>query len=145
MALWIFVESILAGRPIDVFNEGKMRRDFTYVDDVVEGVVRVADRIPAPDPHWSAADPDPGTSSAPFRIYNVGNNRPVELLRLIETVETCLGRQARKNLLPLQPGDVPETYADINDLARDVGFRPNTPIETGVSRFVEWYRSYHGV
>ena len=126
----------MAGRPIDVFNHGKMRRDFTYVDDIVEGVVRVLDRVPRPDPAWSADRPDPGSSDAPYRIYNIGNNRPVELLRLVEVLETCLGRKAVKNLLPMQPGDAPETFADIDDLVRDVGFKPSTPIEEGIARFV---------
>ena len=145
MALYLFTKAILAGRPIDVFNHGKMRRDFTYIDDVVEGVVRVIDRIPQPNPQWSGDAPDPGTSNAPYRIYNIGNNRPVELLYLIETLEKSLGTKAQKNMLPLQPGDVPETYADVDDLMRDVGFRPSTPIEEGVARFVQWYRSYHKV
>jgi UDP-glucuronate 4-epimerase len=145
MAIWLFVEAILAGRPIDVFNHGRMKRDFTYIDDIVEGVVRVADRVPQPDPQWSALEPDPATSSAPYRIYNIGNHRPVELMHVIATIETCLGVTAQKNLLPMQPGDVPETYADVADLARDVGFRPDTPIEEGIARFIAWYREYHGV
>ena len=120
-----------------------MRRDFTYVDDVVEGVVRVLDRLPQPDPHWSGGRPDPAHEHAPYRIYNIGNNRPVELLRLVELLETCLGRKAVKKLLPMQPGDVPETFADIDDLAADVGFQPSTPIEEGIARFVQWYRGYH--
>ncbi len=145
MALWLFVEAILAGRPIDVFNHGKMRRDFTYIDDIVEGVIRVADRLPRPDSESGDAVHGPGTSAAPFRLYNIGNNRPVELLHLISTIEKCLGRTARKNYLPMQPGDVCETYADIDDLVRDVGFRPSTSIEDGVARFIEWYREYHGL
>jgi UDP-glucuronate 4-epimerase len=145
MAIWLFVEAILAGRPIDVFNHGRMKRDFTYIDDIVEGVVRVAERVPQPDPQWSALEPDPATSSAPYRIYNIGNHRPVELMHVIATIETCLGVTAQKNLLPMQPGDVPETYADVADLARDVGFRPDTPIEEGIARFIAWYREYHGV
>jgi UDP-glucuronate 4-epimerase len=144
MALWLFSDAILAGRSIDVFNHGKMRRDFTYIDDIVEGVVRVADRIAAPDPHWSPAAPDPASSFAPFRVYNIGNNQPVELMKMIAVLEQVLGRKAALNFLPMQPGDVPETYADIDDLMRDVGFRPSTPIETGVERFVRWYRAYHG-
>ncbi len=143
MALYSFTEAILSGRTIDVYNHGKMRRDFTYVDDIVEGIVRVADRIPEPNPTWSGAHPDPGTSSAPYKIYNIGNNQPVELLHFIGTLEKCLGIEAKKNLLPMQAGDVPATYADVDDLMRDVGFRPATPIEVGISRFVEWYRSYH--
>lgn len=145
MALWLFTEAILAGRPIDVFNEGRMQRDFTYIDDIVEGVVRTAGRIATPDPGWTGDRPDPASSFAPWRVYNIGNNQPVELLHLIETLEKCLGRQAVKNLLPMQPGDVPATYADVDDLARDVGFKPSTSIEAGVERFVAWYRDYHGV
>jgi UDP-glucuronate 4-epimerase len=145
MALWLFTDAILAGRSINVFNHGNMRRDFTYIDDIVEGIVRVADRVPAPNPEWSATAPDPASSFAPFRVYNIGNNQPVELMRLIAVLEQQLGRKAELNLSPMQPGDVPETYADIDDLIRDVGFRPSTPIETGVERFVRWYRAYHGV
>ncbi len=145
MALFLFTKAILEGRPIDVFNHGKMRRDFTYVDDIVEGVVRVTDRIPEPNPDWSGDAPDPGTSRAPYKIYNIGNNQPVELMHLIETLESALGREAEKNMLGMQPGDVPATYADVDDLIRDVGFKPATPIEEGIGRFVEWYREYHGV
>jgi UDP-glucuronate 4-epimerase len=145
MAVYLFTEAIVAGRPIDIFNYGRMRRDFTYVDDVVEGVVRVLDHLPQPDPQWSGDRPDPGASAAPYRIYNIGNNRPVPLLRLVEVLETCLGRKAVMNLLPMQPGDAPETFADIDDLVRDVGFQPSTPIEEGIARFVQWYRGYHGV
>ncbi|AMV19350.1 NAD-dependent epimerase [Planctomyces sp. SH-PL14] len=145
MAMWLFTRAILAGEPIQVFNGGQMRRDFTYVDDIVEAIVRVTDRIPQPDPEWSGADPDPATSSAPYRLYNIGNNRPVELGYVIETLEACLGRKAIRNLLPMQAGDVPETCADVDDLMRDVGFRPDTPIEVGIARFVEWYREYHKV
>src|SRR5690606_33233883 len=145
MAMYIFTRAILAGEPIDVFNHGKMLRDFTYVDDIVEGVVRVADRPATADPGWSGANPDPGTSNAPYRLYNIGNNQPVELMRLIEVLETELGMEATKNFLPMQPGDVPATYADVDDLVRDVGFRPSTPLEEGVRRFVEWYREYHSV
>jgi len=143
MALFLFTKAILAGEPINVFNHGKMRRDFTYIDDIVEGVVRTMDRIPQPDPNWSGDDPAPGASNAPYRIYNIGNNRPVELLHVIATLENCLGKKASKNMLPMQPGDVPETYADIDALTRDVGFRPSTPIEEGIEKFVEWYRWYH--
>ena len=143
MALFIFAKAILEGKPIEVFNHGKMRRDFTYIDDIVEGVVRVLDRPAAPNPDWNGADPDPATSSAPYRIYNIGNNNPVELMHLVETLERALGRSAVKNLRPIQPGDVPATYADIDDLARDVGFRPSTSIEEGVGKFVGWYRKYH--
>jgi UDP-glucuronate 4-epimerase len=145
MALFLFTQAILAGHPIEVFNEGKMRRDFTYIDDIVEGVVRVLDTIPQPNPHWSSLTPDPGTSQAPYRIYNIGNNQPVELLDFIGTLESCLGRTAKKKLLPMQPGDVPATYADVDDLMREVGFRPATPIATGIARFVEWYRAYYQV
>lgn len=143
MALFLFTKAILAGLPIDVFNYGKMRRDFTYIDDIVEGVMRTLDKTAEPDPDWSGADPDAGTSNAPSRLYNIGNNSPVELMHLIETLEKALGRKAEKNLMPIQPGDVPETYADVDDLIRDVGFKPATPIEEGVGRFVEWYRSYY--
>lgn len=145
MALYIFTEAILAGRPIDVFNEGRMRRDFTYVDDIVEGIVRLLDHLPQPEPAWSGEHPDPGTSRAPYKIYNIGNHQPVELMHLIETLERCLGRKAQKNMLPMQPGDVPATYADVDDLMRDVGFQPSTSIEDGVARFVAWYRQYHRV
>jgi len=144
MALYLFTEKILAGKPIDVFNYGRMRRDFTYIDDIVEGVIRVADRIPSPDPHWDDAA-DPGSSSAPYKVYNIGNHQPVELLRVIEILEQKLGRTAIRNEQPLQPGDVLETCADVDDLVRDVGFRPNTSIETGIARFVDWYRTYHSI
>ena len=143
MALFLFAKAILAGQPIDVFNHGNMRRDFTYVDDIVEGVVRVMAKPAAPDPDWSGERPDPATSRAPHRVYNIGNNQPVELDYLIEVLEKALGRRARKNLLPMQPGDVPATYADIDDLEAAVGFRPVTSIETGVERFVAWYKSYY--
>jgi UDP-glucuronate 4-epimerase len=143
MALFLFTRAILEGRPIDVFNYGKMQRDFTYVDDIVEGVVRVMDRIPEGNPAWSGDHPDPGTSYAPYKIYNIGNNIPVELLHFIEVLEDSLGKKAEKNLLPLQAGDVPATYADVDDLMRDVGFQPSTPIEEGVRRFVAWYREYY--
>ncbi len=145
MALFLFTKAILEGRPIDVFNHGNMRRDFTYIDDIVEGVVRTADRPATANPEWSGADPDPGTSNAPFRVYNIGNNQPVELLRMIEILENALGQEAEKNFLPMQAGDVPATYADVDALVEDVGFRPSTPLEVGVGRFVEWYRDYHGV
>jgi len=144
MALFLFTRAILAGEPIKVFNHGKMRRDFTYIDDIVEGVVRIVDRVAEPDPDWSGERPDPGTSYAPYRNYNIGNNNPVELMHLIATLEQALGREARKEFLPLQPGDVPATCADVDDLARDVGFRPDTPIEVGVQKFVDWYREYYG-
>ncbi|MCH8006271.1 MAG: NAD-dependent epimerase [Planctomycetes bacterium] len=144
MAIYLFTEAILTGRPIDVYNHGTMKRDFTYIDDVVEGVVRTADRPAEANPNWSGDEPDPGTSSAPYRLYNIGNNQPVELMNLIEILEKCLGTKAKKNLLPIQPGDVPETYANVDDLARDVGFQPSCTIEEGVARFVAWYRQYHG-
>ena len=143
MALFLFTKAILEGKPIDVFNYGKMRRDFTYIDDIVEGVVRTLDHTAQPNPDWSGAAPDPGTSNAPYRLYNIGNNNPVELLYLIQTLETTLGKTAEKNLLPIQPGDVPATYADVDDLTRDVGFKPSTSIEDGVARFVEWYKGYY--
>ena len=145
MAIYLFTRAILAGKPIDVYNHGDMRRDFTYIDDIVEGVVRVADRPAQPDPEWSAEQPNPSTSNAPYRVYNIGNHQPAELPHVIETLEKCLGRKAEKRFLPMQPGDVVETYADVDDLARDVGFRPDTPLEVGIARFVEWYREYHGV
>ena len=145
MALFLFTRAILADKPIDVFNHGRMQRDFTYIDDIVEGVVRVMDRPAAPNPEWSGDAPDPGSSRAPYRIYNIGNHQPVELRRFIEVIEETIGRKAKLNLLPMQPGDVPATYADIDDLARDAGFAPSTPIETGIARFYEWYRGYYGV
>ncbi|MBJ6751927.1 NAD-dependent epimerase [Geomonas anaerohicana] len=145
MALFLFTKAILEGRPIDVFNYGKMQRDFTYVDDIVEGVTRVIDNVPAKDSTWSGAHPDPGTSYAPYKIYNIGNNNPVELLRFIEVLEKALGKEAQKNLLPIQAGDVPATYADVDDLMRDVGFRPATSIEDGINRFVAWYREFYGL
>jgi len=144
MALFLFTSHILQDKPIDVFNHGHHKRDFTYVDDIVEGVVRTLDKPARPDPGWNSDHPDPATSSAPFRIYNIGNNRPIELLRYIELIEECLGRKARKNFLPLQPGDVPETCADIEDLTREVGYRPATPVEVGVRRFVDWFCEYYG-
>jgi UDP-glucuronate 4-epimerase len=145
MALFLFTKNILAGKPIDVFNGGHHQRDFTYVDDIVKGVVAAADRVAAPDPEWDSAAPDPSSSSAPYRIYNIGNQKPVPLLRYIEVLEQCLGRKAQKNLLPMQPGDLPDTWADVESLARDVGYRPCTGLEEGVKRFVEWYLEYfHG-
>jgi len=144
MALFMFTRNILEGKPIDVFNNGHHKRDFTYVDDIAEGVVRASEHIAEPDPDWSGNSPDPSSSSAPFRIYNIGNNEPVQLLRYIEVIEECLGRKAQKNFLPMQPGDVPETFADIDDLVKDVGYRPATPIETGVRHFVDWFCQYYG-
>lgn len=143
MALFLFTKAILAGDPIQVFNHGKMKRDFTYIDDIVEGVVRVMAKTPAPDPGWHGDHPDPGASTAPYRIYNIGNNQPVELMRFIGAIEQCLGMEAKKEYLPLQPGDVPATYANIDDLYRDFGFHPKTSIEDGIRRFVDWYRDYY--
>ena len=143
MALFIFTKAILEGKPIEVYNHGKMRRDFTYIDDIVEGVIRTLDRPATPDQAWSGDRPDPGTSSAPARIYNIGNHQPVELLHFIELLEQAIGKKAKKRLLPIQPGDVPSTYADINDLSRDIGFKPATPIEVGIPRFVAWYREFY--
>ncbi len=145
MALFLFTKAILEDRPIDVFNHGKMRRDFTYIDDIVEGVYRVIYKLPEPDPDWNGDDPDPCTSYAPYRIYNIGNNRQVELMRYIEVLEDCLGKKAEKNFLPLQMGDVPATYADVDDLVQDIDFKPDTPVEKGIRRFTEWYRSYYKV
>ena len=145
MAMFLFTKAILAGKPIDVFNNGQMRRDFTYVDDIAEGVVRTSDRIAPANDAWDGRAPDPGTSLAPYRLYNIGNHNPVELMYLIETIEKALGRTAQKHMMPLQMGDVPATYADVADLTRDTGFTPATPIEVGVERFVKWYRTYYGV
>jgi len=144
MALFLFTRNILAGKPIDVFNYGKHRRDFTYIDDIVEGVVRASDRVAQVNASWNGDVPDPATSKAPYRIYNIGNNRPTELMRYIEVIEQTLGRKATKNLLPMQPGDVPDTSADVEDLVRDVGYKPATPVEVGVKRFIEWYLGYYG-
>jgi UDP-glucuronate 4-epimerase len=144
MALFLFTRNILEGRPIDVFNHGRHTRDFTYIDDIVEGVVRTLDTVPGPDPSYDPLQPNPGSSSAPWRVYNIGNHQPVQLLRYIEVLEECLGRKAEKRLLPLQPGDVPDTEADVEALKRDTGYCPSTPIETGVRNFVDWYRAYHG-
>ena len=145
MALFMFTRNIIAGEPIDVFNYGKHRRDFTYVADIVEGVIRTMDHTAAPNPDWDAASPDPGTSFAPYRIYNIGNQQPVELMRYIEVLEECLGRKAEKNMLPLQPGDVPDTYADTKALVDDVGYQPATTVEVGVKNFVDWYLDYYNV
>ena len=145
MALFIFTKAILEGKPIEVFNQGRMKRDFTYVDDIVEGVIRTLDRPATADPTWSGDRPTPETSSAPARIYNIGNNQPVELQHFIEVLELALGKKAEKKLMPLQPGDVPATYADIDDLTRDVGFKPSISIEEGIPRFVKWYREFYKV
>ncbi len=145
MALQLFTKAILENQPINVFNYGKMCRDFTYVDDIVEGVLRTLDRPAVPDPNYNPLSPDPGSSAAPYRVYNIGNSDPVELNHFIETLERCLGKTAIKNYLPLQPGDVPATHADVTDLERDTGFRPSTPIEAGIANYVAWYRSYYGV
>ena len=144
MALFMFTRNILEGKPIDVFNNGNHRRDFTYVEDIAEGVVRAAERIAQPDPGWDSNAPDPASSFAPFRIYNIGNNDPVELMRYIEVIEECLGRKAQKNFLPMQLGDVPDTFADIEDLVQEVGYRPATSVEVGVRKFVEWFCEYYG-
>lgn len=145
MALFKFTQRILAGEPIDVFNNGRHARDFTYIDDIVEGVVRTADRVPRGNPAWDANEPDPATSLAPYRLYNIGNSQPVELMDMIAALETALGREATKNFLPMQPGDVLTTFADVAGLKADVGFKPHTPIETGIERFVAWYREFYGV
>ncbi len=145
MALFLFTKAILENKPIDVFNYGKMQRDFTYIDDIVEGVVRVLRRPARPNPDWDGDHPDPSSSYAPYKIYNIGNNQPVELLHFIKVIEDTLGKKAEMNLLPLQPGDVPATYANIDDLVRDTGFKPATPLEEGIPRFIEWYREYFGV
>jgi UDP-glucuronate 4-epimerase len=145
MALFIFTKSIIEGKPIDVFNYGNHRRDFTYIDDIAEGVVRILDRVAEPDPDWDSNAPDPGTSRAPYRIYNIGNSQPVELMRYIEVLEKCLGRKAERRLLPMQPGDVPDTYADVTDLMDVIGYRPSTSVEEGVARFVEWYREFYAI
>ena len=143
MALFLFTKNILAGLPIDVFNDGHHRRDFTYVDDIVKGVLAAVDHVARPDPTWDSDDPNPSTSYVPYRIYNIGNQTPVALLRYIEVLEQCLGRKAQKNLLPMQPGDVPDTWADVEALIKDVGYRPGTELQTGVKQFVEWYLAYY--
>lgn len=145
MALFLFTKAILAGKPIELYNFGRMERDFTYIDDIVEGVVRVGEKIPVPDPAWDSRKPDPATSAAPYRTFNIGNNSPVPLLTLVETLERCLGKKAERQLVPIQPGDVPATYADVDSLMKEVGFKPATSIEVGVERFVDWYRRYYRV
>ncbi len=143
MALFKFTKAILEDKPIDVYNYGKMRRDFTYIDDIVEGVIRVLEHIPSSNPDWSSDSPDPSTSPAPYKLYNIGNNQPVELMHYIETLEKALGKPAKKNMLPMQAGDVPMTYADVNDLEREVGFKPQTSIVEGIGHFVKWYKNYY--
>jgi UDP-glucuronate 4-epimerase len=145
MAPFTFTARILSGKPIDIYNYGKHARDFTYIDDIVEGVIRAADRIPDANPSWDAANPDPGTSSAPYRLYNIGSHRPVDLMDFIAAIEKATGRMAEKNFLPMQPGDVLATYADVDDLTKDIGFAPSTPLDEGVAKLVEWYRAYYGV
>lgn len=145
MALFNFTKNILAGKPIDVFNYGDHKRDFTYIDDIVEGVIRTLDKVATPNPDWTGNEPDPGTSKGPWRVYNIGNNNPCTLLRYIEILENCLGKKAEKNMLPLQPGDVPYTYADTSDLMNEVGYKPDTPVEIGIQRFVDWYRNFYKV
>jgi UDP-glucuronate 4-epimerase len=143
MSLFLFTKKIIAGEPIDVFNYGQHARDFTFIDDIVEGVVRTLDKVATTNPDWNGAEPDPGTSAAPYRLYNIGNNQPVELIYFIECIEKALGKKALKNMLPLQPGDVPRTFADVDALVTDIGFQPKTPIEDGVQRFVDWYREFY--
>ncbi|MGA1055557.1 MAG: NAD-dependent epimerase [Pseudohongiellaceae bacterium] len=145
MALFIFTRKILAGEPIDVFNFGKHRRDFTYIDDIVEGVIRTLDHTAEPDMQWDSNSPDPATSKAPYRLYNIGSNNPIELLRYIEIIEDCLGLKAQLNLLPMQPGDVSDTYADVSALETDVGYKPTTPVEQGVRQFIEWYKDFYKI
>jgi UDP-glucuronate 4-epimerase len=145
MALFLFADAIFKDKPIKVFNHGKMLRDFTYIDDIVEGVVRVMQRVPEANPSWSSESPDPGTSYVRYKIYNIGNNQPVELTRFIETIEDVIGKKAKKNFMDLQAGDVPATYADIDDLIQDVGFKPSTPLETGIRNFIVWYKDYYGL
>ncbi len=145
MSLFMFTQKILAGEPIDVFNYGNHRRDFTYVDDIVEGVIRALDHVATPNPDWQSDDPDPGTAAAPYRLYNIGANTPVPLMDFIGTLESCLGIEAKKNFLPLQPGDVPDTYADVTALVEDVGYQPRTAIAVGIANFVSWYKEYYGI
>jgi len=144
MAYFSFTKAILEGKSIDVFNFGSMKRDFTYIDDIVEGIIRIMDKIPQPNPAWDRANPDPGSSYAPYKLYNIGNNNPVELIRFIEVLEENLGKKAVKNMLPMPPGDVPLTYANVDDLIKDVGFKPSTTVESGIKKFVDWYKSYYG-
>lgn len=143
MAMWLFASAIIEGRPIKLFNRGNMRRDFTYVGDVVEAVVRLVERPPAPNPSWSGETPDPGSSSAPWRVYNIGNNNPIEVLEVVRLLEEAIGKKAKRELLPMQPGDVPATFANVDDLMREVGFKPSTSVADGIARFIDWYRAYH--
>jgi UDP-glucuronate 4-epimerase len=143
MAYFSFTKAIMEGKPIDVFNFGKMKRDFTYIDDIIEGVVRVMNKIPRPNPDWDRINPDPGSSYAPYKLYNIGNNNPVELIKFIEILENNIGKKAQKNMLPMQQGDVPITYADVDDLMKDVGFKPSTPLKEGIDKFVQWYKEYY--
>jgi UDP-glucuronate 4-epimerase len=143
MAMWLFTAAIRAGKPIKLFNQGNMRRDFTYIDDVVQAVVRLIDRPAEADPDWSGATPDPSRSSAPWRVYNIGNNSPVDIPEVVKILEAAIGKKAIRELLPMQPGDVPATFADVDDLMRDVGFKPSTPIADGIAQFVAWYNLYH--
>jgi len=145
MALFIFTKRIAEGKPIDVYNNGKMRRDFTYIDDIVDGIIKLIPTIPEPNPNWNGNNPDSASSFAPYKLYNIGNNQPVELLRFIEVIEDKLGKKAIKNFMPIQPGDVPATYADVDDLINAVGFKPNTPIEEGIAKFIEWYKDYYKI
>ena len=145
MALFLFTRAILEDKPIDVFNHGKMRRDFTYIDDIVEGIIRVIDHPPAGNPNWTGKVPDPSCSKAPYKVYNIGNSSPVELMDFIEAIETALGKKAKKNMLPIQPGDVPATWADVSDLVEDLDYQPNTPIQNGVERFIAWYKEFYGI
>jgi UDP-glucuronate 4-epimerase len=145
MALFLFTRAILEGRAIDVYNYGKMQRDFTYIDDIIEGIFRIINKVPVPNPEWNGDCPDTASSYAPYRIYNIGNNQPVELMRYIEVLEDCLGKKAQKNLLPIQLGDVPATYANVDDLMQAVGFKPDTPLEKGIKYFVDWYKEYYKV
>jgi len=145
MAPFLFTRAILAGEPIDVFGAGELERDFTYIDDIVEAVARVGERIPSPDPAWSGAEPDTASSNAPYRLYNIGNHTPLKVTRLIEVIEQCTGKKAIRNSLPMQPGEVPVTFADVDDLARDVGFAPKTSLEQGMQKFIDWYRDFYGV
>ena len=144
MSMLLFTRAILEGKPIKLYNEGKLKRDYTYIDDIVEGILRVMDHKAEPDSSWDGEHPDPSSSSAPYRIYNIGNNTPIRLTRYIEILEECLGVEAKKELLPLQPGDVIASWADVGDIARDMGYHPATPVEVGVPRFVEWYREFYG-